>query len=85
MRSSSKLETCNNIIIRVRNMPSYFAIFNLFAVFQNFNSVAGHGRLLEPVSRASAWRKGYSSPPDYSDSQGFCGGFAVSSFQSFSY
>ena len=66
-------------------MPFYFAMLKLFAVFQNFNSVAGHGRLLEPVSRASAWRKGYSSPPDYSDSQGFCGGFAVSSFQSFSY
>jgi hypothetical protein len=30
-----------------------------------------------PVSRASAWRKGFNVPPDYTDNQGFCGGIAV--------
>ncbi|XP_071531142.1 uncharacterized protein [Panulirus ornatus] len=35
----------------------------------------GHGRLLEPVSRASAWRLGWPTPVDYDDNQGFCGGF----------
>jgi len=37
--------------------------------------VAGHGRLMEPPGRASMWRKGYDTPPDYNDNQCFCGGF----------
>jgi hypothetical protein len=39
--------------------------------------VSAHGRLMEPVSRASAWRKGYNVPADYTDNQGFCGGVDV--------
>ena len=39
--------------------------------------VAGHGRLLDPPSRASMWRVGFSSPPDYQDNQLFCGGRSV--------
>ncbi|XP_063604974.1 uncharacterized protein LOC134780271 isoform X2 [Penaeus indicus] len=34
----------------------------------------GHGRLVEPPSRASAWRFGFDVPIDYNDNQGFCGG-----------
>merc|ERR1719175_240167 len=34
----------------------------------------GHGRLMEPPSRASQWRFGFENPPDYNDNQGFCGG-----------
>ena len=34
----------------------------------------GHGRLIEPPSRASAWRYGFDTPKDYDDNQGFCGG-----------
>jgi len=45
--------------------------------------VSGHGRLWEPVSRATAWRKGYNVPPDYTDNQGFCGGFDVRIWNSF--
>ena len=37
-------------------------------------SVTGHGRLVEPASRASAWRYGFPTPPDYTDNQGYCGG-----------
>jgi len=37
---------------------------------------SGHGRLLNPPSRASMWRVGFDTPPDYNDNQGFCGGFA---------
>ena len=37
----------------------------------------GHGRLMEPPSRASMWRLGYPNPADYNDNQGFCGGFQV--------
>ena len=42
--------------------------------------VHGHGMLLEPPSRASAWRLGgdFSKfPHDYDDNACFCGGFAV--------
>ncbi|KAK4314470.1 hypothetical protein Pmani_014175 [Petrolisthes manimaculis] len=32
--------------------------------------------MLEPPSRASAWRLGWSTPIDYNDNEGFCGGFS---------
>ena len=38
--------------------------------------MSGHGRLIDPPSRASAWRYGFKTPADYNDNQGFCGGFA---------
>ncbi|XP_046558802.1 uncharacterized protein LOC124267855 [Haliotis rubra] len=37
--------------------------------------VEGHGRLLEPPSRASMWRLGFNTPPNYDDNQLFCGGY----------
>ncbi len=37
----------------------------------------GHGRLLDPPSRATMWRAGYDTPHDYDDNQSFCGGVAV--------
>ncbi|XP_041375005.1 uncharacterized protein LOC121387844 [Gigantopelta aegis] len=40
-----------------------------------FDDVEGHGRLLEPVSRSSMWRKGFKTPKNYNDNQLFCGGF----------
>lgn len=36
----------------------------------------GHGRLIEPPSRASAWRLGWPTPIDYNDNEGSCGGFS---------
>ncbi|KAK4319033.1 hypothetical protein Pmani_010012 [Petrolisthes manimaculis] len=35
----------------------------------------GHGKLVDPPSRASAWRFGFNTPRDYNDNEGFCGGF----------
>ncbi|KAK6184668.1 hypothetical protein SNE40_007097 [Patella caerulea] len=44
--------------------------FVLFAV-----RVKGHGRLIDPPSRASMWRYGFDLPQsDYDDNQGYCGG-----------
>lgn len=40
-----------------------------------FKSVSGHGRLIEPPSRASAWRYGFDTPHNYNDHELFCGGF----------
>ncbi|XP_025834194.1 uncharacterized protein LOC108744522 isoform X2 [Agrilus planipennis] len=36
----------------------------------------GHGRLIEPPSRASAWRYGFDTPHNYNDHELFCGGFS---------
>jgi len=41
------------------------------------DSVSGHGRLVEPPSRASMWRYGYATKPDFHDNQLWCGGFQV--------
>ncbi|XP_047538540.1 uncharacterized protein LOC125072076 [Vanessa atalanta] len=38
--------------------------------------VNGHGRLIEPPSRASAWRYGFDTPHNYNDHELYCGGFA---------
>ncbi|CAH2093566.1 unnamed protein product [Euphydryas editha] len=37
--------------------------------------VNGHGRLIEPPSRASAWRYGFDTPRNYNDNELYCGGF----------
>lgn len=37
--------------------------------------VEAHGRLIEPPSRASAWRYGFQTPPNYNDHELYCGGF----------
>ncbi|XP_068623737.1 uncharacterized protein [Battus philenor] len=37
--------------------------------------VRAHGRLVEPPSRASAWRYGFDTPHNYNDHELYCGGF----------
>ena len=44
-----------------------------------WHHVRGHGRLVEPPSRSSAWRFGFKTEPNYNDHELFCGGFTVSS------
>ncbi|KAH8359862.1 hypothetical protein KR093_009247, partial [Drosophila rubida] len=51
-----------------------FLFFYFFFTSFNFN-VEAHGRLIEPPSRASAWRYGFQTPPDYNDHELYCGGF----------
>ncbi|KAK7096402.1 uncharacterized protein [Littorina saxatilis] len=47
----------------------------LCAVACIVSTVYGHGRMILPPSRASAWRLGVpGAPVDYNDNQGFCGG-----------
>ena len=52
-------------------------LFPLKVFFVPF--VLGHGRLIEPPSRASMWRFGFKNPPDYDDTASYCGGITVSS------
>ncbi|KAL0822054.1 hypothetical protein ABMA28_005423 [Loxostege sticticalis] len=39
------------------------------------DQACGHGRVLQPPSRASAWRYGFPTEPDYDDDGVNCGGF----------
>lgn len=52
--------------------------FVIFIVILNYlNEAAGHGYVMDPVNRASRWRVDGSTPRDYNDMEGFCGGYAV--------
>ena len=46
--------------------------------FGNFlvSEVSGHGRLIEPPSRASMWRFGFGTPENYNDHELYCGGYS---------
>ncbi|CAL1678311.1 unnamed protein product [Lasius platythorax] len=39
--------------------------------------IYGHGMLMEPVNRGSAWRKGFKTPINYDDDGNYCGGLFV--------
>lgn len=39
------------------------------------SDVLGHGRMLNPPARSSAWREDSRFPTYYDDNQMFCGGF----------
>lgn len=52
---------------------TWLIFFTLVACF--VANAEGHGRLIEPPSRASAWRYGFQTPPDYNDHELYCGGF----------
>ncbi|XP_059147499.1 uncharacterized protein LOC131935158 [Physella acuta] len=41
------------------------------------SKVQGNGRLMEPPSRASMWRVGFNTPPDFNDHALSCGGLKV--------
>ncbi|CAL4060793.1 unnamed protein product, partial [Meganyctiphanes norvegica] len=38
--------------------------------------IQGHGRLIQPPSRSSAWRYGFTTPPNYNDHELYCGGYS---------
>ncbi|VVC35508.1 Cellulose/chitin-binding protein, N-terminal [Cinara cedri] len=51
-------------------------ILVLIILFLNkYKESEGHGRLIEPPSRASMWRYGFNTPPNYNDHELYCGGF----------
>ena len=47
----------------------------LFGLLALVRQGRAHGRLVEPPSRFSAWRLGFSTPAYYNDSETNCGGF----------
>ncbi|KAI8114759.1 hypothetical protein FF38_04444 [Lucilia cuprina] len=62
-------------INKAQSINKSFLILLIFAIALNVQYCDGHGRLIEPPSRASAWRYGFNTPPDYNDHELYCGGF----------
>ena len=53
------------------------AIFHVFVVLNLIAQVLGHGRLIDPPSRNSAWRFDFDTPRQDTDNELNCGGFNV--------
>ena len=53
------------------------ALFKILVAFTLVSSIVGHGRMIDPPSRNSAWRVGFPNPPHYTDNELNCGGFNV--------
>ena len=54
-------------------MHSPFVVVAIFSIVFPA-TVFGHGMMMEPVNRASRWRKGLGGPKEYTDNQLSCGG-----------
>ena len=50
----------------------------LLPAWRQGSGVEGHGRLIDPPSRATMWRYGFDTKADYDDNAGYCGGKSVS-------
>ena len=60
--------------------PSTYKMKAMFGAFVGLNAiivVLGHGRLIDPASRNSAWRYGFHTPRQVTDNELNCGGFSV--------
>lgn len=53
---------------------NYFLVFTL-VICGSLRQASGHGRMMDPVARSSAWRLGFNLPKNYDDNALFCGGF----------
>lgn len=60
----------NNSVFLSQMAWSRLLVFTSVLVY-----VHAHGRLVLPPNRASLWRFGYNSPPNYDDDGMNCGGF----------
>lgn len=62
---------------------NYFLVFAL-VICGSLRQASGHGRMMDPVARSSAWRLGFPNMPNtttnYDDNALSCGGVAVKFF-----
>lgn len=49
----------------------------VLVVYGMIDLTVGHGRLWEPPSRSSMWRRGYNTTVNINDNELSCGGFTV--------
>ncbi|RWS02710.1 uncharacterized protein B4U79_01228 [Dinothrombium tinctorium] len=53
-----------------------FCFLLVLVIFgENASLIFGHGRLIDPPSRSTAWRYGFKTPINFDDQELFCGGF----------
>lgn len=50
----------------------------LAILIANLLQINGHGMVMDPVNRSSAWKKNFTTPVNWDDSGLFCGGIGVS-------
>ena len=65
------INRCDNNLICLKCDIVFSSIDHLSIFSYQFSSVSCFGRLMEPVSRASAYRKGYSTPFEPDDAYSF--------------
>ncbi|XP_043286015.1 uncharacterized protein [Venturia canescens] len=53
----------------------YLGLVAFFSI--GISGIDGHGRLMDPVNRGSAYRKGFPTPVNWDDDGNYCGGFMV--------
>ncbi|XP_011305712.1 uncharacterized protein [Fopius arisanus] len=58
-------------------MRDFRGCLSLIIAVINILEISGHGMLMEPVNRLSAWRYGFDTPINYNDNANFCGGWAT--------
>jgi len=58
-------------------MTPIYACYLAAFIFCQVNWASGHGYTWKPVARASAWRKGFNTPIDYTDDEFNCGGYGT--------
>ena len=63
-----------------KKMWIHFLSFHIICLAVQMISVNGHARLMEPPARNTMWRFGFSTLPNYEDSEMFCGGLKVFTF-----
>jgi hypothetical protein len=61
----------------VKGKPIYKLTMFLTTLLSTTTIVKGHGRLMEPPSRSTAFRFGFATPHNDNDNQLSCGGFWV--------
>ncbi|XP_034936365.1 uncharacterized protein [Chelonus insularis] len=52
-------------------------LFIITIMMVNLSEIFGHGMLMDPVNRGSAWRKGFNTPVNYNDNGNYCGGYTA--------
>ncbi|XP_043286017.1 uncharacterized protein [Venturia canescens] len=56
-------------------LVKYLALAAFLAI--NLCEIEAHGRLMDPVNRSSAWRRGFNVSTNFNDAGNYCGGFGV--------
>jgi hypothetical protein len=73
MRESRRKSVINYIKCSTNLLP--LLLITVLSLLSQLPQANGHGRLIEPPSRSSAWRYGFNTPVNYNDHELFCGGF----------